>query len=207
MSTNDVPGANPANGDTLKLGCWAEHADGSLIFVESTEANRIIYYMFDLKNHTQYRDAMPEASFKRTFTWDPSKTTSEKWTWHDKTPFPWDRVIRAGFRDGEDFPSADHLAAASERVQASRRRHRRDTVGNEIGHDDGDADEEIGRYMTGDDESPRRQSTAAERVARGLGLEAEQNHGNNWRDRVERVMRRGFTQIAEALERMPRGRR
>lgn len=37
MSTNDVPGANPVNKDILAAGCWAEHADGSLLFVKGNE--------------------------------------------------------------------------------------------------------------------------------------------------------------------------
>ena len=48
MSTTDVPGANPANRDELGVGSWAEHADGSLIFVESTEGDRVVYSMFDV---------------------------------------------------------------------------------------------------------------------------------------------------------------
>lgn len=48
MSTNDVPGANPVNGDKLGMGCWAEHQDGSMILVEGTEGNRVIYSIFDM---------------------------------------------------------------------------------------------------------------------------------------------------------------
>src|SRR5262245_2443793 len=121
MSTNDVPGANPANNDELAMGCWAEHDDGSLIFVESTEANRVIYSIFDLAKEPpiEYRDAMPESSFKKTFSW---KTGAfEKWTWHDKTPFPWDRIIENGFADGEKPVSADHTLTAAERVAESLR--------------------------------------------------------------------------------------
>lgn len=119
MSTNDVPGTNPDNNDELAMGCWAEHDDGSLIFVESTEGNRIIYSIFDMSKApiVEYRDAMPENSFKKTFSWDGAK--GEKWTWHDKTPFPWDRVIKAGAEDGPRYASAaDHLTAA-ERVAQS----------------------------------------------------------------------------------------
>src|SRR5262245_9470136 len=122
MSTSDVPGANPANGDALKMGCWAEHQDGSLIFVESTEANRVIYSIFDVSKDppVEYRDAMPQASFESTFSWDKSKT-GERWTWHDKTPFPWDRIIKAGIPDGGRFASADGLLTAAERVARSLR--------------------------------------------------------------------------------------
>jgi hypothetical protein len=124
MSTNDVPGANPRNGDELAMGCWAEHTDGSLIFVESTEANRVIYSMFDLSKDpiVEYRDAMPEASFKKTFSYDPTAKTrsTEKWVWHDKTPFPWDRIIKH-FPDGSRLASADGMMTAAERVAESLR--------------------------------------------------------------------------------------
>lgn len=48
MSTNDVPGANPKNADVLAMGCWAEHEDGSLIFVESVEGGTVVYSIFDI---------------------------------------------------------------------------------------------------------------------------------------------------------------
>jgi hypothetical protein len=140
MSTNDVPGANPANRDELGVGCWAEHDDGSLIFVESTEGNRVIYSMFDMSKDPpiEYRDAMPETSFKKTFSYD-ARASNEKWVWHDKTPFPWDRIIKNGFSDGGRMPSADHIMSAAERVAESLRlrganmrpqdlRHRADQV-------------------------------------------------------------------------------
>lgn len=97
MSTNDVPGANPANNDELRMGCWAEYEDESLIFVYSTEMGRVVYTIFYVSESpvVEYRDAMPEAQFKDQFSWDPDDD-SVKWTWHDKMPFPWDRVIRAG---------------------------------------------------------------------------------------------------------------
>lgn len=37
MSTQDVPGANRANRDQLASGCWAEHEDGSLLFVKARD--------------------------------------------------------------------------------------------------------------------------------------------------------------------------
>lgn len=139
MSTNDVPGANQHNNDELAMGCWAEHDDGSLIFVESTEAFRVIYSIFDVAKvpPIEYRDAMPEAQFKRTFSWKPG-TKSERWTWHDKTPFPWDRVIKAGASDGGRLASAEAILTAAERVAESLKlrgaavardiRYRQDTV-------------------------------------------------------------------------------
>lgn len=178
MSTNDVPGANPSNGDQLGMGCWAEHADGSLIFVESTEGSRVIYSIFDMSKEppVEYRDAMPESSFKVTFTWDPKgkKSANEKWTWHDKTPFPWDKIIKAGVVDGPRYPSADHLMSAAERVVASRERH----------------------------------TTAAERVAAELRLRGEELDRGNLDHRVEKVLSRMedmWGRIASALERLPGG--
>lgn len=121
MSTNDVPGHNPANRDELAMGCWAEHEDGSLLFVESNEANRVVYSMFDMarKPPVEYRDAMAEVAFKKAFSWKDED--DEKWTWHDKTPFPWDRVIRAGASDGTRPAFAEHQMTAAERVAESLR--------------------------------------------------------------------------------------
>lgn len=95
MSTNDVPGHKAENHDQLSLGCWAEHDDGSLILVEGNENGRVIYSVFDCakKPIIEYRDAMQENVFKKTFSWDSANPKSEKWTWHDKTPFPWNQVI------------------------------------------------------------------------------------------------------------------
>ncbi len=116
MATHDVPGAVGVHNDELGMGCWAEHEDGSLIFVQSTEGGRVVYQMFDLSVDpiTEYRDAMPEKGFKEFFSWNPKKKDSIKWKWHDKTPFPWERVIKAGARDGHHFASAhDQLSAAA----------------------------------------------------------------------------------------------
>lgn len=132
MSTQDVPGANPRNYDELAMGCWAEHSDGSLIFVESTEADRIVFSMFDVKAKPilEYRDAMPKTDFEKAFSWDPKaketktakgKVPQEKWTWHDKTPFPWDRIIKQGFSDGMRHASADETRTAAERIAESLR--------------------------------------------------------------------------------------
>lgn len=122
MSTNDVPGANPAHKDELAVGCWAEHDDGSLIFVESTENGRIIYSVFDTSSDpiTEYRDAMPEDGFKLQYSYD-SGDSNIPWTWHDKTPFPWDRIISLGSRDGVRHVHADDLLNAAERVARSRK--------------------------------------------------------------------------------------
>lgn len=39
MATYDSPGSNPANNDKLSRGNWAEHADGSLIYVKDIDEN------------------------------------------------------------------------------------------------------------------------------------------------------------------------
>lgn len=121
MSTHDVPGANPANGDVLAAGSWAEHVDGSLIFVEGNEGGRVIYSMFDMAKDPpiEYRDAMPEVSFKDSFSWKPKDKKSIKWTWHDKTPFNWDRIIKKGITDGPRLPSAGHVLTAAEQIAES----------------------------------------------------------------------------------------
>ena len=123
MSTNDVPGFEPRNKDELANGAWAEHDDGSLLLVQSTEGGRVVYMMFDMSTEpiTEYRDAMPEKGFKKTFSWNPKDKDSIKWTWHDKTPFPWDRVIREGASPGMHYVSADDHISAAERVALARR--------------------------------------------------------------------------------------
>jgi hypothetical protein len=121
MSTNDVPGAKAANNDELAMGCWAEHEDGSLILVESTEGNRIIYSIFNMSEDPpwEYRDAMPQDGFMDHYSFD-GKPDSIKWTWHDKTPFPWDRIIKEGIKDGTKFACADHLLTAAEKIKKDR---------------------------------------------------------------------------------------
>lgn len=121
MSTQDVPGSNPSNCDALKMGCWAEHKDGSLIFIKSVENGTVIYEMFDLsqKDVTQYTDAMPLEGFNKQFSYSPTKNPTDLWTWHDKTPMPWSRVIKAGARDGVQYAcAADQLAAAARVAQS-----------------------------------------------------------------------------------------
>lgn len=114
MATDDVPGANPANADRLAMGCWAEHADGSLIFVESVEGGSVVYSIFDVAHDppVEYRDAMPEVGFKKAFSWKAGST--EHWTWHDKTPFDWMRVMR-------DFPAGQRHASAAGHMTAAQR--------------------------------------------------------------------------------------
>jgi len=117
MSTNDVPGANPKNGDALKVGCWGEHEDGSLILVEGTEGGRVIYSLFAMNTNpiTEYRDAMPTWAFNNMFSWNKD-TKNIKWTWHDKTQFPWNKVIKKGARDGVRYASAHDQQSAAQMV-------------------------------------------------------------------------------------------
>lgn len=130
MSTNDVPGFDPKNNDTLHMGCWSEHDDGSLIFVESTEGNRVVYSIFDKAKDpvVEYRDSMPEINFKRQFSWKSGGAglSKERWTWHDKTPFPWDRVIKNGAQDGLRYASVEGLKTAAQRVGESLRLQAKD---------------------------------------------------------------------------------
>jgi len=126
MSTNDCPGYKQENRDELAAGCWAEHADGSLIFVEGTEGGRVVYSIFDMdkKPIVEYRDAMAEGAFKKAFSWDPLKEKGLRWTWHDKTLFPWDRIIKSGGQDGTRYASAEAQLTAAEQVRRSREIHR-----------------------------------------------------------------------------------
>jgi len=116
------------------MGCWAEHEDGSLIFVEGVEAGSVVYSIFDVAvvPPVEYRDAMPEQGFKTRFSWSPGsgKPSTDKWTWHDKTPMPWDRVMRdfnAGARHVsafEELNAAQRVAQSLDlRAQAVRERH------------------------------------------------------------------------------------
>lgn len=120
MATNDVPGAYADTNDILRMGCWAEHDDGSLIFVESTEGSNVVYSIFDVARDppVEYRSAMPQASFEKTFSFRAG--SKEKWTWHDKTPFPWDRVM-SNFPEGERDVTADDTISAAARVAESLR--------------------------------------------------------------------------------------
>lgn len=122
MSTQDVPGHGSAKNDTLCLGVWGEHSDGSLLFVESTEGGRVIYSIFDMSQNpiVEYRDAMPEKGFKESFSFGNKNTKVDSgWVFHDKTPFPWDKVMSAGAKDGVRYASADAQLNAAQRVAES----------------------------------------------------------------------------------------
>lgn len=130
MATHEVPGSNPANNDELAMGCWAEHEDGSLLIVNSTEGGDVIYEMFDVSKDPpiSYRDVMKESDFKSYFSWKSGdsgkgkkkklfkglKPGQEKWLWHDKTAFPWDRVVDE--HSGQRYASAAGQLSAAERV-------------------------------------------------------------------------------------------
>src|SRR5882724_11760310 len=124
MSTNDVPGLNPRNQDTLHAGCWAEHADGTLLYVLSTENHNVIFELYDMSDPNapiEFRDAMGQKEFEKKFTWDPKNPASVKWTWHDKTMFPWDRVLKK-FKPGVKPVSAQALIDDADKVAAVRKK-------------------------------------------------------------------------------------
>lgn len=122
MSTQDVPGHGSAQNDTLCMGVWGEHTDGSLLLVESTEGGRIIYSIFDTAQDplVEYRDAMPEKGFKKAFSFSSKFSKVDNgWRFHDKTPFPWDRVMEAGGKDGVRYASANDQLNAAQKVAES----------------------------------------------------------------------------------------
>ncbi len=184
MSTNDVPGANPSNHDQLGMGNWAEHKDGSLIFVESTEGNRVIYSVFDMSRDPpiEYRDAMPEVNFKKNYTWDP-KVSSDKWTWHDKTPFPWDRIIKGGIKDGFRPAAAQHTVNAAQEIMESQNRFAKEAT---------------------------EDRTAAQRVADSLHLEGQEIDRSNIMHRVDQTMSAMsgvLSRLADAISNLPQGKK
>lgn len=123
MSTNDVPGANPVNQDILATGCWAEFNDGSLLFVKGNEKNKVIYELYDLAQTppVSYQDAMEEEAFKKAFSFSPIGQSKDKLTWHDKTPFPWNRVMKSFDKPRPDFADVQDTLSAAARVAASLR--------------------------------------------------------------------------------------
>ena len=117
MATQDVPGANPANHDTLAVGNWAEHSDGSLIFVQGTENGRVVFQLYDVAQMppVYYQDAMTDVDFKAAFSFPPVGKSAEKWTWHNRTPMPWSRVMK-----GFDKPVPMHADVGDQLTAASR---------------------------------------------------------------------------------------
>lgn len=116
MSTNDVPGAVAANRDVLAAGAWAEHQDGSKIFVKGTEGGRVVFEMFNVQKKISYTHIMDEVRFKTKFSWSPGDGPSkDRWTWHDKTPFDWDTVMDE-YQTGPQYASAAAQMSAADRV-------------------------------------------------------------------------------------------
>lgn len=120
MATNSVPGADAKNLDKLDIGCWAEDDQKtSLIFVAGRETGRVVYQMYDLVDGYFYNDAMLEADFKSRFSVPPVGNSPHRWTWHDKTPFPWDRVMSRFQRPVPQFSDVeDQLSTAQKVAQA-----------------------------------------------------------------------------------------
>lgn len=83
MSTKGVPGSKAAPGDKLPAGCWAEQGK-ELVLVEQVKAPSVVYLTIDAKKVITAA-AMTRVDFEMQF---------QGWTWHDKTPFPWDRVLK-----------------------------------------------------------------------------------------------------------------
>lgn len=123
MSTKDVPGANAANKDVLAAGSWAEHDDGSLIFVKGTENDQVVFEIFDVAEDppVSYTDAMRLTAFEDHFSRPPTGSSDEEWTWHDKTPFPWDRVMATFDRPRPQVADVHAALSAAARVAKSLR--------------------------------------------------------------------------------------
>lgn len=120
MSTNDVPGHVAQNKDVLAAGCWAEHQDGSLIYVKGTENGTVVYEIYDMVTPpVYYQDAMLEAAFKDQFSFPPAGKSPDKWTWHDKTPFPWSRVMKTFDKPRPAHADVMDQQTAAERVAES----------------------------------------------------------------------------------------
>ena len=131
MSTNDVPGASASNSDVLSAGCWAEHDDGSLIYVKGTEKDMVVYEIYDLAVDIPmyYQDAMLSDAFKRQFSFPPVGQSSIAWTWHDKTPFPWDRVMKTFDKPRPSHADVfDQLSAAARVAESLRLRAKKFTA-------------------------------------------------------------------------------
>lgn len=100
MSTYQVPGHVVANADTLRVGCWAEHADGSLMAVMKMDADRV-RYLVRSPNGENYEGELPTLAFQRLFS---DGSGAFRWLWHDKTPFPAAKVEAPAIKT--DFVSA-----------------------------------------------------------------------------------------------------
>lgn len=135
MSTQDVPGANPSHRDELASGCWAEHADGSLLFVKGTENDQVVYELYDIDQDppVYYQDAMQEDAFKKSFSFPPVGTSDEKFKWHDKTPFPWGRVMKTFDKPRPMYSDVHDQLSAAARVAQSLRLRAQKLTAEEVG--------------------------------------------------------------------------
>jgi hypothetical protein len=145
MATHDVPGKNPSNHDELDVGCWAEHDDGSLLLVEGIETGKVIYSIFDMSAEPpiEFRDAMPEDGFKDYFSFDDNDDATEKWLWHDKTSFPWDKVMqhfKAGYKPTSGLDQISAAQRTAERMGLKGRNLHKSDVSDKV-----DLSEQVGR--------------------------------------------------------------
>jgi hypothetical protein len=122
MSTQDVPGfddlKSDAKQDELHIGVWGEHSDNSLILVEGVEQGRVVFSIFDMSPTPpmEYRDSLPEKQFKSQFSFNSkSSIIKQGWVWHDKTQFPWNKIMD-NFPDGTRYPSADVAVNEAQRI-------------------------------------------------------------------------------------------
>lgn len=86
MATKDVPGSKAANKDTLAQGSWAEKGS-DLVLVEKVKAPSVVFLTFDTFDAKKI--VIPASLTQKDF-----EKAYQGWTWHDKTPFPWDRVLK-----------------------------------------------------------------------------------------------------------------
>lgn len=128
MSTDTVPGADPANRDKLTGGCWAEHEDGSMVFVKDiTENDVVIFEIYDFKDRGDpvfWPHALALKDFENTFSYRPKKKKHKdiadiKWIWHDKTPMPWDRIMKVIKSPSPQSTNVEQTLSAANRLANS----------------------------------------------------------------------------------------
>ena len=158
MATQDVPGANAANADVLASGCWAEHADGSLLFVKGTENQQVVYELYDIAQNppVYYQDAMREDAFKKAFSYPPVGNSAEKWKWHDKSAFPWSRVMKTFDKPRPQHADVHDTLSAAARVAQSLRLREQNLAPENVGH------------MTEQAASPKASRSIVSRIQRAL---------------------------------------
>lgn len=136
MATKDVPGANKANNDELKVGAWAEHKDGSLLFVKGLEGDTVVFELYELQATPPfyYQDAMPKPEFEKYFSRPPVGISTISWTWHDKKTFPWDRVMKRLNRPTPVHVDVEDQLSAARKVADSLNIRGRKLSEREVGH-------------------------------------------------------------------------